>query len=118
MKKIIFLFLFAFGLLNLNAQTSCSELIDFVKSKDYGTTYSSYSSDAITKVTFYSVYEDYKYYYFAIVQFTSSYKEYIYQVSSNTKSNYSYDYYDSAGKAFWKHIQPYNGNLKCGANFN
>lgn len=117
MKKIVFAFFFCFSIFNLNAQTSCEDVIKYVKSKDYGTTYYSYSSEAIRKVTFYSVYENYKYYYFAIVQFTSSYKEYIYQVGSNTKLNYSYSYLDSAGKAFWEYIHPYNGVLDCAPRF-
>lgn len=61
---------------------------------------------------------DYKYYYFAIVCFRQEYsykcKEYIYQVSSRTKLDYSLNYLDSAGKAFWKYIQSYNENLDCG----
>ena len=95
-------------------QVSCAEIIDYVKSKSYGTTYYSYTSEAIRQVTFYQIMGDnYRTYYFAIVQFTSSYKEYIYQVGSNTKFNYSLEYLDSAGKAFWNYIQPYNQNLGC-----
>jgi len=30
--------------------------------------------------------------------------EYINQVSSNTKMNYSFKYINSAGKAFWRYI--------------
>ena len=116
MKKHIFYFLFAIVSITVNAQ-SCEEMMDFVKSKNYGVTYSSYGSDAISKVTFYDVMIDYKTYYFAIVCFKKEYSyscnEYIYQVGSSTKLNYSLDHYDSAGKAFWKHIQPYNENLGC-----
>lgn len=101
-----------------NAQSSCSDLMAMVKSQDYGYTYYSYDSDAISKVTFYEVSDDsFNRYYFALVQFTSSYKEYIYQVGPRTKFNYSMDYMDSAGKAFWKYIQPYNENLNCGPDF-
>jgi hypothetical protein len=96
---------------------SCDEMIEFVKSKSYGTTYTSYNSDAISKVTFYDVMIDYKMHYFAVVCFKQKYSyscsEYIYQVASNTKMNYSINYYESAGKAFWKYIQPYNEVLKC-----
>ena len=64
----------------------------------------------------------YQTYYFAIVCFKQKYSygcnEYIYQVASNTKFNYSYNYLNSAGKAFWKYIQPYNENLDCAPNFN
>ena len=95
--------------------------MDMVKSKGSGSTYTSYNSDAISKVTFYNVRIDYKTYYFAIVCFKKEYSynctEYIYQVGSNTKFNYSMDYYNSAGKAFWEHIQPYNDNLGCAPNF-
>lgn len=100
---------------------SCSELMDFVKSEDYGTTYTSYSSDAISKVTFYDVSIDYEQYYFAIVCFKRDYggcAEYIYQVASSTKMNYSMNYLNSAGKAFWNYINPYNSNLSCGPELN
>lgn len=96
------------------AQTSCADLIDYVESKDYGITYYSYSSDAISQVTFYEVTDDsFNSYYFAVVRFTSSYQNYIYQVSSSTKYNYSLNYLNSAGKAFWKYIAPYNNVLGC-----
>lgn len=103
----------------INAQ-DCDELMNSIKSENYGTTYTSYNSDAISKVTFYDVMIDYQTYYFAIVCFKKDYygcSEYLYQVASNTKMNYSMNYYDSAGKAFWKYIQPYNETLDCGANF-
>ena len=120
MKKYLILLLLTIGSINANAQ-SCEELMDFVKSESYGTTYTSYDSEAISKVTFYTVSIDYKTLYFAIVCFKKEYSyscnEYIYQVSSSTKFNYSLDHYDSAGKAFWKHIQPYNENLDCAPNF-
>ena len=115
MKKILFSLILIFGLSNLNAQT-CAEVLKSVKSNYYGTTYSSYNSTSISKVTFYEVLVDYQYYYFAIVCFkNNSYgcSEYIYQVASNTKSNYSFNYLNSAGKAFWKYIEPYNENLGC-----
>jgi|SRR5690554_3986047 len=116
MKIVFLLLLFQLSIFT-NAQT-CEELMDFVKSESYGTTYRSYDSDAISKVTFYNVSIDYQLYYFAIVCFKRnnySYNcsEYIYQVASNTKSYYSMNYRESAGKAFWKYIQPYNENLEC-----
>ena len=117
MKKYFLLISLTFGILITNAQTSCADLIDYVESESYGTTYYSYNSDAISQVTFHEVTDDsYNTYYFAIVRFTSSYKDYIYQVSSNTKFNYSMDYLDSAGKAFWNYIQPHNQNLNCAPN--
>jgi hypothetical protein len=120
MKKIILLLILTLGVPNLNAQ-SCDKLIKTVKTKSTGTTYTSYESKVISKVTFYSVNVDYKTHYFAIVCFKKEYSyscnEYIYQVASNTKLNYSFDYNDSAGKAFWKHIQPYSNILNCSPNF-
>lgn len=117
MKKIILFITFSLGVFNLYAQMSCSELMEYVKSESYGSTYYSYDSDAISQVTFYEVTDDsYNTFYFAMVKFTSSYNEYIYQVSSNTKFNYSMNYTESAGKAFWKYIQPYNENLNCAPN--
>jgi hypothetical protein len=84
--------------------------MESVKSNNYRTTYSSYTSDAISKVTFYDVTIDYKTYNFAVVCFKSEYSygcsEYIYQVASNKKLNYFMNYLSSAGKAFWKYIQP------------
>lgn len=104
---------------SVKAQT-CEEVMKYVKSNGYGTTYTSYDSEAISKVTFYQVVVDYKTLYFAIVCFKQKYSygcsEYIYQVGSNTKLNYSMHYLNSAGKAFWEYIQPYNENLDCGAN--
>ena len=120
MKSLILILIVSFSTIDVNAQ-SCDKIIEYVKSKAYGTTYTSYNSDAISKVTFYEITENYKKLYFAIVCFKKEYsytcKEYIYQVGSNTKSNYSMNYMDSAGKAFWDYIQPYNENLDCAPNF-
>lgn len=121
LKKNIIILILMFGVFSAKAQTSCEDLIEYVKSKSYGTTYYSYSSSAIEKVTFYDVMIDYKYYYFAVVCFKQQYsytcKEYIYHVSSRTKLDYSSNYTKSAGEAFWKYIQPYNENLECGTKF-
>ena len=100
---------------------SCDDVMRYVKSNSYGTTYTSFNSDAISKVTFYTITIDYQYYYYAIVCFKpkNSFRcsEYIYQVGARTKSNYSMNYLNSAGKAFWEYIQPYNKNLGCAPNF-
>lgn len=120
MKKTILILLSILCVFEMKSQ-DCDEMIAFVQSKSYGTTYTSYNSDAISKVTFYDVVIDYKTYYFAVVCFKQKYSyscsEYIYQVASNTKMNYSINYYESAGKAFWKYIQPYNEVLKCAPDF-
>ncbi|WP_424989302.1 hypothetical protein [Flagellimonas sp.] len=120
MKKIVLSILLMLCFKGLKTQT-CEEMMDFVKSESYGSTFYSYDSDAISKVTFYSVYMDYKTYYFAIVCFKRKYayqcSEYIYQVASNTKMYYSMNYMESAGKAFWEYIQPYNKNLGCAPDF-
>ncbi|MFD2696426.1 hypothetical protein ACFSQ0_00300 [Mesonia sediminis] len=103
----------------LQAQ-DCDELMDYVKTQDYGTTYSSPLSDAVTKVTFYEVTIDYRTHYFAIVCFKSGYigcDEYIYKVGSTTQTHYAVHYLNSAGKAFWKYIRPYHKNLKCSPSF-
>tara|TARA_R110002072_G_scaffold261258_1_gene419939 strand:- start:94687 stop:95046 length:360 start_codon:yes stop_codon:yes gene_type:complete len=119
MKTFLLFVIASLFTLNISAQTSCSELMNYVKSESYGSTYYSYSSDAISQVTFYEVTDkSYNTFYFAIVRFTSSFKEYLYQVGSRTKFNYSLAYLDSAGKAFWKYIAPYNDNLECAPNFN
>lgn len=116
MRKFILVVLAVLFSVRIEAQ-SCEEMMDFVKSKSYGSTYSSYNSDAISRVTFYSVFVDYQTYYFAIVCFKRKYayqcSEYMYQVASNTEMYYSRNYRESAGKAFWKYIQPYNKNLGC-----
>lgn len=121
MKKIILvLIIFAIGAF-AKAQ-SCEDYIQMVKSKSYGTTYTSYDSEAISRVTFYDVSINYQTYYFAIVCFKSNYsygcKEYIYQVGSSTKMYYSMNYLNSAGKAFWEYIEPYSDNLGCSPRFN
>lgn len=121
MKNLIFTLAIVFSCLIAKAQT-CDEIMEYVKKEGgYGTTYTSYNSDAISKVTFYQMTVDYKTLYFAIVCFKKEYSyscsEYIYQVGSNTKLNYSLNYLNSAGKAFWEYIQPYNENLGCAPNF-
>jgi hypothetical protein len=121
MKKIILIFVITLVTFAVKAQ-SCDEIMEYVKKEGgYGTTYTSYNSDAISKVTFYQVSVDYKTLYFAIACFKKEYSytcsEYIYQVGSNTKFNYSLNYLNSAGKAFWEYIQPYNENLGCAPNF-
>jgi len=120
MKKIIVVIGLLFSVFTAQSQ-SCNELMESIKAENYGTTYSSYTSDAISEVTFYEVLIDYQARYFAIVCFKSKYSygctEYVYQVAYDTKLNYSLHYLNSAGKAFWKYIQPYNGNLDCAPNF-
>ena len=120
MKKSFLALIIFFGALTAKTQ-SCKEIMDYVKSTGYGTTYTSYTSDAISKVTFYSISADYSTKYFAIVCFKKDYSytctEYIYQVGSSTKFNYSVNYLNSAGKAFWDYIQPYNKYLGCAPNF-
>ncbi|APY00544.1 hypothetical protein [Lacinutrix venerupis] len=116
MKTFLLSLILILSLLKINAQ-SCQDMIDFVKKDNYGTTYTSYNSEAISKVTFYNKTLNYNTYYFAIVCFKTKYSyscsEYIYQVASNTKYNYSQNYLNSAGKAFWKYIKPYNEILEC-----
>lgn len=96
---------------------SCEDIMKYVKSEGYGTSYTSYNSEAISKVTFYQLNVDYKTLYFAIVCFKQKYSygcnEYIYQVASNTKLLYSMNYLSSAGKAFWEYIHPYRKVLGC-----
>ncbi|WP_313267420.1 hypothetical protein [Epilithonimonas vandammei] len=117
MKKILLISSLIF-FNSYNAQSSCSEIIDLAKANGRSQTFFSPSSEAISQVTFYDVNIDYNTLHFAIVKFTSNYyKEYIYQVGSNTKMNYSMNYITSAGKSFWKFIEPYNQNLKCAPNF-
>ncbi len=116
-KNFLIIFLVLLAGRSISAQTSCSEMLQYVTSNSYGSTLYSYDSEAITSVTFYDLSIDYDTYYFAVVQFTSSYQKYIYQVGSQTEINYRMDYFDSAGKAFWKHIQPYADALGCGPSF-
>ncbi|WP_417860362.1 hypothetical protein [Winogradskyella sediminis] len=120
MKKLVLTLLLCVVALQLNAQ-SCEEIMEYVKEQSTGTTYTSYTSEAISKVTFYTITVDYKTLYFAIVCFKQKYSygcsEYIYQVGSSTKLNYSMNYLSSAGKAFHKYINPYNKSLKCAPDF-
>jgi hypothetical protein len=39
------------------------------------------------------------------------------RATSNTKFNYSRNYLNSAGKAFWEYIHPYNETLGCAPDF-
>lgn len=81
MNKLLVILIFSLWINGIHAQ-SCDEIMKFVKSKSYGTTYNSYNSEAISKVTFYSVMIDYKTHHFAIVCFKKKYSyncnEYIY----------------------------------------
>ncbi|CAM4322918.1 hypothetical protein [Zobellia nedashkovskayae] len=118
MKNSILFIIILFSLTSLYAQSTCDEMLDMVESQGYGSSYYSYSSDAISEVTFYQISDNsYNDYYFAVVRFTSSYTDYIYQVGSNTEYNYSTNYMTSAGEAFWDYIQPYNENLNCAPDF-
>jgi hypothetical protein len=121
LKKILIIVMF-FGFNQILKSQTCDEYIKLVKSKSFGTTYSSYTSEAISSVTFYDLIIDYKTYNFAIVCFKSNKyayncTEYIYLVGSNTKFNYSVNYQKSAGQAFWDYIHPYSENLGCSPNF-
>jgi hypothetical protein len=120
MKGILFVWFLFFSTTSLIAQT-CDEFMDYVKNNAYGSTFYSFNSEAISKVTFYQLYEDYETYYFAIVCFKQKYSyacnEYIYQVASTTKLNYSMSYLQSAGEAFWDYIQPYSNVLGCSPSF-
>ncbi|SDS57607.1 hypothetical protein SAMN05192545_1646 [Maribacter dokdonensis] len=117
MKKHIFILAIIFSILNSYSQSSCDDMLRMVESQGYGTSYYSYDSDAISEVTFYEISDNnYNDYYFAIVRFTGSYEDYIYQVDSDTEFNYSMNYLISAGEAFWDYIQPYNQNLNCAPN--
>lgn len=115
--KLLITFLFI-NLVLIKSQ-SCQETLDLVKSNGYGVTYYSPSSKAISQITFYDVSIDYKTYYFSVVKFTNNFsKEYIYLIGSNTKYNYSINYLNGAGEAFWQFIAPYNKNLGCGPDLN
>lgn len=86
MNEYIIILLFTFICSTVKAQ-SCDEIMEYVKSESYGTSYSSYTSDVISKVTFYTVTVDYNMLHFAIVCFKKKYSyscnEYIYQVVYN-----------------------------------
>lgn len=115
MKSVVLtIFIVLISLLKIFSQASCEEIVEYVKSKDSGITFYSTFSDAIRSVSFHEVKSDsWNTNYFAIVQFTSSFKSYIYKVNYDTKSNYSLYYNASAGEAFWKYIHPYRKTLGC-----
>ncbi|WP_027418200.1 hypothetical protein [Crocinitomix catalasitica] len=122
MKKLILILIFTATCIFTHAQ-SCEEYLQLVKSKSQGTTYTSSNSTAISKVTFYNVTLENEPLNFAIVCFkgkraTDSLLEYIYKVEPDTESIYASNYKDSAGKAFWKYIQPFNASLDCAPNIN
>lgn len=109
-----------FGSMRLYSQ-SCDDLIEYVKSEGRGSTYYSPTISSISKVTFYRAEIDDETNYFAIVcfkenKYSSNCTEYIYQVGRNTQFNYSLNYSDSAGEAFWDYIQPYSDVLGCSPN--
>lgn len=104
-----------------NSENACIDFIKLIKSKGTGTDYYSRSSRAISRVTFYTIFNEGKYYYFAIVCFRrkelNTCKEYIYQVNSETESFYSAFYNESAGKTFYKYIEPFSKILSCSPKF-
>jgi len=113
--RAIILFAFIAVCLLSEAQ-SCDEILNWVKNRSEGSTYTSISSDAISSVTFHEVENDNQTSYFAIVCFKNQNnrsKEYIYQVSSTTETKYSMYYSASAGKAFWNYIRPHRDSLGC-----
>ena len=116
MKTILTTITFLF-LSSLMFSQTCDEQIEYLEDNYYGSTYSSPLSTAISQVTFYEATIDYSTVYFAIVCFKNKYSygcsEYLYQVGSDTKYNYSMNYLDSAGKAFWSYIEPYGDNSPC-----
>ncbi len=119
MRKYLTIATILFFATSVKSQT-CEEIMKTVKSHGYGSTYTSFNSEAIAKVTFYQISVDYNTYYFAIVCFKQQYsgcREYVYQVGPNTKFNYSLKYLSSAGKAFWEYIHPYRKNLGCAPDF-
>lgn len=115
--KTIYITFFVLLLTIKSFSQTCAEQIEYLEDNYYGSTYSSPTSTAISKVTFYQATIDYSTVYFAVVCFKSKYSygcsEYLYQVGSNTKYNYSMNYLDSAGKAFWSYIEPYGDNSPC-----
>lgn len=118
MKSIIIISVMLLGSCEVYTQ-SCDLLIDFVKSKTQGGTYTTYNSQLISEVTFYDFLIDSKKHHFAIVCFkrnntSNTCDEYIYQVASNTILKYSLDHYKNADEAFQEHIQPFNEELGCG----
>ena len=119
MKKLYITLVFSILGFSLSHSQTCSEILQYVKSEGgYGSNYFSPGSEAISEVTFYEITdESYNSYYFAVVQFTSSFQEYIYQVGSDTEFNYSLYYLNSAGKAFWEYIEPYADVLDCSPRF-
>ncbi len=118
-KYLFFIYIFFLLISNTQGQNSCEDIIKLVKTKDSGFIYYSSNSDAIRTVSFHQVRtESFQTNYFAIVQFTSSFKYYIYQVNYDTKFKYSFEYLNSAGEAFWKYIHPYRKTLGCAPDFN
>ena len=106
------------GFSTVNAQVNCDELMTQVEylGSESKMTYSSSSSTVISKVSFYNITADYKTTYWAIVCIKNDGNgctKYIYKVNSQTRSNYAMNYRNSAGKAFWKYINPHSINLKC-----
>ena len=99
---------------NLNGQ-SCNELMEIVKTKDFGITLYSLGSSSISSVSFHQFSIDYKMYYFAVVCFKNGFlcSEYIYQVGPTTYYDYLRSYHSSAGKAYWSYIHPYKDVLGC-----
>ena len=114
-RSLLAILLIGISLNSSFAQMSCDELITLVERDDpQGLTLHSFNSSLISKVAFHEITGDLSQkHYFAIVQFKNSYKRYIYQVSNTTKVNYLSAYNRSAGKAFWKYIEPFSSELDC-----
>ena len=95
-------------------QMSCDDMMEHVEDEGWEmASYCCFTSKFLTGVKFYSLDIDYDTYYFAKVQFNYG-RWYLYRVSSNTKSNFSYyAYTDQAGEAFHQYIHVYRDELGC-----
>ena len=113
MKKVFLLIVLFVCSQTLFAQDDCDELIEYLTTNYNGRAYANPSSSSIEEVVFYSYYDDNATYYYAIVEFTTSYDKFVYQVDNLTEDDYAENYSESAGRAYWDYIEPHKDFLGC-----
>lgn len=120
MKNHVWIFVIAvlFSAKITTAQTSCSKIKSYVKLESKGDALQIINNSFLSKITFHEFTDQYnKSHYYAIVRFTNTYKDYVYQVNADTKRSFKEQYRKDPKKAFMNLIHPYNNRLYCGPNF-
>ncbi|MBO6606322.1 hypothetical protein [Psychroserpens sp.] len=111
----IFVVLLMFTVKISSAQTTCNEIIRYVKLESKGQTYDSPDSKLISEVTFYNYIDSRnKTSVYAVVLTKNSSQKYVYLINTYARASYVKHYKKNTRKAFLDYIHPYNNQLNCG----